>query len=264
MSAFKLCLLSLGVLAAASPAIAQDGLTVSAAGFGAQITTTGSDAIRIVRSSDDGIQIGAAPDYPSYGLYIPSPGVSTYGLWPNTANAQGEWALFTVDKISAGNVTVASQSLIAHVGEGAPVSPGDTVAAVGVGAMAEDATVPAVSVQRAGISGAGIVGVVQSRLRWVEPSGKEGERALESVEGPARPGDYVSVIVAGVALARIETGAMIAPGQRLTVGDLDGRIRPLRTRWIDGFPVGEAAPTVGVALEASGGKDAILVFVSAR
>ena len=65
--------------------------------------TTGSDGIRILDTGDDSIQIGSPPDVGNYGVYIPSPGVSTYGLWSNTANASGEWALYSVDNIQAGN-----------------------------------------------------------------------------------------------------------------------------------------------------------------
>nr|HMT20976.1 hypothetical protein [Promineifilum sp.] len=76
--------------------------------------TTGSDGIRVLDTGDDGIQIGSDPDVPNYGVYIPSPGVATYGLWPNTANATGEWALYTVDKIKAGNVVANAFSLVAR------------------------------------------------------------------------------------------------------------------------------------------------------
>src|SRR5687768_13256388 len=125
-------LLLAATAAFALPAGAQVGIDISSADFGVRVTTTGSDAIRILDSGDDGIQIGADPDYPNYGVYIPSPGVSTYGLWPNTANASGEWALFTVDNIQAGNVSIAGLSLVARVGDAGEVDVGDIVAASGV------------------------------------------------------------------------------------------------------------------------------------
>jgi len=64
----------------------------------------GSDGIRILDTGDDSIQIGSPPDVANYGVYIPSPGVSTYGIWSNTANASGEWAFYSVDNVQAGNV----------------------------------------------------------------------------------------------------------------------------------------------------------------
>jgi hypothetical protein len=95
--------------------------------------TTGSDGIRIYDTADDGIQIGSAPDYPNYGVYIPSPGVSTYGLWPNTENALGEWALYTVDKITAANVLASAVSLVAQVTGPEALTTGDVVAVAGLG-----------------------------------------------------------------------------------------------------------------------------------
>lgn len=258
-------LVAASLLAGPAAAVAQNGIEIDAAAFGAQITTTGSDAIRIVDSSDDGIQIGASPAYPNYGVYIPSPGVTTYGLWPNTANASGQWALFTVDDIAVGNLTARSHALVAQVGAGGLVVAGDVVAATGVAEPAPGETVATVVVDRAGPGAGGVVGVVHSRLHWVQPLGKDGERALESAEGPAGPGDLVAVTVAGVATANMHPGVAIVPGQRLVAADHPGRARALRTRRIDGFEIAEGVSVLGVALEASAGdKPALRVLVGAR
>lgn len=251
------------VAAVALPATAQVGLDITSADLGVRVTTTGSDAIRILESGDDGIQIGSDPDYPNYGVYIPSPGVSTYGLWPNTANVDGEWALFTTDNIQAGNVSIAGVSLVARVGDAAALEPGDIVAAIGVAEPDERYPSRIATVQRATADSAGIVGVVQSRMAWVQR--KETDAALESVPGPAAAGDYVRVAALGVAPVRVQAGASIRAGERLAVGDVEGQARPLRTRRIDGFTVAEGAPTLGVALEASDGtRESVLVHVSPR
>ena len=55
--------------------------------------TPGNNGILVLDTGDDSIQIGNPPDVANYGVYIPTPGVSTYGLWSNTANAAGQWAL---------------------------------------------------------------------------------------------------------------------------------------------------------------------------
>lgn len=249
----------------ASTALAQNGIDISAAAFGAQITTTGSDAIRILDAGDDGIQIGTGTTYPNYGVYIPSPGVPNYGLWPNTANAQGNWALFTVDNISVGNLTARSQALIAQVGAGEALVAGDVVAATGVAPAAIDESVATVVVRRSGTGSDGVVGVVHSRLQWVQPMGKDGEQALEAAEGPAQPGDLVAITVLGVARASIEPGTAIVAGQRLVAASSPGTARPMRTRRIDGFEVAEGRPAIGVALEASAGDEpSLLVFVGQR
>lgn len=98
--------------------------------------TTGADGVRILDTGDDGIQIGSDPNYPNYGVYMPSPGVGFYGLWPNTSEANGEWALFTVDNIEAGNVFAQAYSLVSQVTGPEPLQVGDLVAVTGVAAAA--------------------------------------------------------------------------------------------------------------------------------
>ncbi len=213
--------------------------------------TTGSDGIRILDTGDDSIQIGSGTDVANYGVYIPSPGVSTYGLWSNTSNASGEWALYSVDNIQAGNVFAAGMTQIARVGGEVPLEAGDLVAASGLAtglAGAQDLlplVVPAAQPEHPGA-----IGVVRSRMGLVSRPGKEGADAfaLESLPGPAKPGDFVALTVRGVTLVRSDGGESIAPGERLTVGERDGAVRLLQTRTLDGMEVSEGAPIVGVAV----------------
>lgn len=213
--------------------------------------TLGSDGIRVLDTGDDAIQIGSNPDIPNYGVYIPSPGVSTYGLWSNTSAASGEWALYSVDYVQAGNVFAAGMTQIARVGGEAPLEAGDLVAASGFAnglAGAQDLlplVVPAGQPERLGA-----IGVVRSRMGLVPKPGKEGADAfaLESLPGPAKPGDFVALTVRGVTLVRCESDETIAPGQRLTVGERAGAVRPLQTRSLDGMEVSEGTPIVGVAV----------------
>jgi hypothetical protein len=230
--------------------------------------TTGSDGIRIYDTADDGIQVGSDPDYPNYGLYIPSPGVPNYGLWPNTANAQGEWALFTVDNIEAGNVTLSSLSLVAQVTGPDALSAGDVIAVVGVTNPLPGGHVPLPLVRLAQAPEfTGVIGVVEKRMVWEVAPGKEaeGEMSLHSATGPAQPGDYVSLAVFGVTQANVEPDAVINAGDRLTASNLAGRVRALQTRIVEGMVISEGAPVVGIALAASAkGQDTLAVFVTLR
>jgi hypothetical protein len=230
--------------------------------------TTGSDGIRVLDTGDDAIQIGSNPDIPNYGVYIPSPGVSTYGLWPNTSNAAGQWALYTVDNIRAGNVVASAYSLVTQVTGTAPLSRGDLVAVSGVTSPIPGSSVPTPLVLLAdSASFNGVIGVVDSRMVWEVAPGKEeeGEKSLHSVDGPAQPGDYVSLIIYGVAQVKIEPGISIAAGERLTASSLAGVARPLMQQEINGMKVVEGAPVIGVALAAPvAGEDTIPVFVTLR
>ena len=81
----------------------------------------------------------------------------------------------------------------------------------------------------------------------------------------SQPGDYVALTVLGVAQVKVDTGADIQPGQRLTPSDLAGRTRALKTVEVEGVRLAEDAPTIGIALAApEPGKETIPVFVTLR
>lgn len=230
--------------------------------------TTGSDGIRILDTGDDALQIGSNPDIPNYGVYIPSPGVSTYGLWSNTSNASGQWALYSVDNIQAGNVFASAYSLVSQVTGSSPLSPGDLVAAGGVTEPIPGGTAPLPLVLLADSEiNTGVIGVVQSRMVWEVAPGKEEEKemSLHSAEGAAQPGEYVSLIVYGVVEMKVAPGVPIAVGERLTASSLAGLGRPLQKQEINGMTVTEGAPVIGIALAAPvEGQDTIPVFVTLR
>ena len=227
--------------------------------------TTGANGVFIRDTADDAIQIGSAPDYANYGVYIPSPGVSTYGLWPNTANASGEWALYTVDNIEAGNVVANAFSLVARVSGTAALEAGDMVAVTGAGEALPGGHNAVPMVRRADqATYNGVIGVVETRMVWAPAPGKE-EYSMQGADGPAQPGEYVSLIVYGVAEVKIAAGSQIAAGQRLTASDLSGRARALQTRQLDGMTITEGAPVIGIALAApTPGRETIPVFVTLR
>ena len=131
-------------------------------------------------TGDDSIQIGNPPDVANYGVYIPSPGVSTYGLWSNTANASGEWALYSVDNIQAGNVFAHAYSLVAKATGPDALHAGDVVAVAGVAdpLPGGHADLPLVRLATAD-EFTGLIGVVQSRMVWEPAPGKE-EYSLHS------------------------------------------------------------------------------------
>ncbi|MCC7355055.1 MAG: hypothetical protein IT330_15025 [Anaerolineae bacterium] len=230
--------------------------------------TTAADGIRVLDTGDDAIQIGSNPDIPNYGVYIPSPGVSTYGLWPNTSNALGEWALYTVDDIQAGNVLASALSLVARVNGSQPLNPGDVVAVTGMGEPVPggQSALPLVALADSKIA-SGIIGVVKSRMVWELAPGKEeeGAMAMHSAPGAAQAGDYVSLVIYGITEVKVDPDASITVGQRLTAAELPGRVRALRTETLNGMVVTEGAQVVGIALVAPvEGQDTIPVFVTLR
>ena len=230
--------------------------------------TTGSDGIRILDTGDDAIQIGNDPDIPNYGVYIPSPGVSTYALWPNTSNALGEWALYTVDNIQAGNVLASAYSLVAKVTGTDALTSGDLVAIDSVTEPLPGSTIPMPLVRLADeTTYSGVIGVVNSRMVWDTAPGKEaeGEMSMHSADGPAQPGEYVSLIVYGIAQVKVDPTSQITSGDRLTASNLAGMARPLRKQEVNGMVITEGAAVVGIALsELVEGQNTIPVFVTLR
>jgi len=227
--------------------------------------TTGPDGIRVLDTGDDAIQIGSNPDIPNYGVYIPSPGVSTYGLWSNTSNAQGEWALYTVDNISVGAVLAPVYSLLAKVTGFNALTLGDVVAVAGMSdpVPGGQPSLPQV-VLADDTQATGVIGVVEKRMVWAPAPGKD-EYSLQGAKGPADPGEYVSLVVYGVAQVKVNPGATISAGERVTASNLSGQVRGLQTRTIDGMVVTEGAQTIGIALEVpTGYRDTIPVFVTLR
>jgi hypothetical protein len=239
-----------------------------AEGYGLFVGSADLDGVRIMRSADDGIQIGQGADAPNYGVYIPSPGPAYTALWVNTANANGEWGLYTPDKISASNVTAQAQALLAVAAGDQTLEAGDVVTAAGLAAPLAGQQEPLPSVQRADAGSPGIVGVVTGRMSYQPVPGKtgaDGQPALElrSAAGPAKAGDYVAVTVLGVAQVKADASAgAIQVGQRLTASSNAGVARSLRVQQIDGMTVSEGAPVIGQALEGLGaGKGLIWVLV---
>ena len=176
-------------------------------------------------------------------------------LYGDTANAQGEWGLYTPDKVHAQNVTLQTLTLVAQVTGPDALSAGDIVAAAGVAAPRPDSGAPLPLVRLAAAGWNGVVGVVEGRLALSPVPQPEGEEApprleLRSAEGPARPGDYVALTILGVAQIKVDVGlAAIDPGMRLTSGT-GGRARALKTVVVEGVTLSESAPMLGIALAA--------------
>jgi hypothetical protein len=87
---------------------------------------------------------------------------------------------------------------------------------------------------------------------------------MHSTDGPAMPGDYVALVIYGIAEVKVAPGANIAAGDRLTAAEA-GQVRALQTRTVEGMVVTEGAQVVGIALAAPvAGQETIPVFVTLR
>ena len=74
--------------------------------------------------------------------------------------------------------------------------------------------------------------------------------SVQAAPGAVQPGDYLLVVVQGLAQVRVAAGESLAPGQRLRAGDAPGEARVLRSVAVDGVTLDEGGPLVGVLLDA--------------
>jgi hypothetical protein len=260
---------------------------------GVHIGTAGEDGYSVNMAVDNGFEVGGTAGL--HGLYVNFAGdtgvfihqsgwngmVIEYAggdgvrvtntvynaLYGDTANAQGEWGLYTPDKVHAQNVTLQTLTLIAQVTGSDALSPGDVVAAAGVAGPLPGTGAPLPLVQLTGPEATGVVGVVEGRLALTlvpQPEGEEAQPRLElrSAEGPARSGDYVALTVLGVARVKVDAGqGSIQPGTRLTSGT-GGRVRALKTVVVEGVTLTESAPVLGIALTAPDEDGLVWVLVN--
>jgi hypothetical protein len=83
-------------------------------------------------------------------------------------------------------------------------------------------------------------------------------------EGPAGPGEYLSILIFGPAQVKADPSAgAIQPGMRLATRE-GGLVRPLRTVTVEGVELAESAPTLGIALNAPDEQGLVWVLVNPR
>ncbi len=168
------------------------------------------------------------------------------------ANTNGTYSGYFMDKIYvAGGCDGCSLGYLALNDGAEPLEPGDLVAASGVDDPLAGSILAVLRVHRAEPgSAAAIIGVVEARATVVG-STKEGQylESAERVEGPAAPGDYLFLVVHGLAQVKVDAAAgAIAAGQRLAAAERPGHARLLQTRMLEGMLVSEGAQVLGIAL----------------
>lgn len=202
--------------------------STSSSANGVEIVSTQGYAIYIARSDLDGMRIGLAGD----------DGIDVAG---------NDLAGYFAGPITVGSCTGCLLAAFAVNAGDRPLQPGDIVTVRGMTAGAFDNAANLLQVAPAS-AGLPVVGVVAG---WAEVDVKqeprEGESGVRLVPraGAATPGDYVSIIYNGPVQVKASGGVVV--GQRLTIGD-DGAARSLRRTEVNGIPVVEDAPILGIAL----------------
>jgi hypothetical protein len=188
----------------------------------------------------------------------------------------GTWGLYSNDSLYvAGSCTGCTMAFVAQNADAGSLQVGDVVAASGVAPPLKGQQTPILRVQRAAASGSGALGVVQSRAEistmemqvlsgdsdrrdMIETrSVVEGEviatemqvpnveferetvEVANMVDGKVASGEYLFIVVQGLAQVRVDANAGIQAGDRLVAGD-GGRAASATAD----------LPTIGQAVEA--------------
>jgi hypothetical protein len=214
-------------------------------GFTVQNTGAG-DGMRALGSTSIGNNWAA--------LYAYNSG-SSPGIY---ASSDGTYAAYFGKPIFTGGCVGCTTAYVARNDGDAALALGDVVAVTGVAAPLAGNTMPLMGVAAVdGTNTAAAIGVVQSR-GLLERSEKEGE-VLESVNmapGAAAPGDYVFVVVQGMAQVKVGGDSAVAPGTLLAAGE-GGAVTALAAEpaaFTIGRALDEADPETGLVWVLVGGQ----------
>jgi hypothetical protein len=245
---------------------AKNGFEVAGAeGHGLFIGRANNDGVSVLSAGDDGVEVHEA----NYGVYVRK--ANKIGLLVYADDFAG---YFGGNVLITGTCSGCTMAAFARNTGQTMLEPGDVVAVRGV-SHPDIQGVPVVMDVGLASDQDAVTGIVAGRaeLQDVEDEAglhneeKEGEAIQRLIprEGPAKPGDYVNIIIYG--LVQVKASAIAAPikpgTRRLTAADEVGYARTLRTVEVQGVQVAESAPVIGVALEElEAGQDLIWVLVN--
>lgn len=277
----------------------------SAGGYGVYAQSAGNQGVRAEAGDVSGIAeplgavgvVGIGANRGTYGASQSGVGVygssaANYGIWGQSTDYRGvtgrtsrsdsNYGLYTPDNLYAANATVAGSFMqVMQNGGTEPLAPGDVVVFSGVTPAATADGSPLAQVSAAGEANhTGVAGVVYSRFNLDAvnpdlevPDGQAGDviNALAGMEvtpaGRAAPGEYVLVVVQGLAQVRagaVETGD-IAPGDLLATGSTPGTAAKAATVSISGVETTTPGTVFAKALEpldAAAPAEMIYVYVT--
>ena len=106
------------------------------------------------------------------------------------------------------------------------------------------------------------VRLIREKLEELEDAESALQKSFRFSDEIVKPGDYLSVIVFGIAEVNVDPNVNIYSGDILTTGN--GIARKVQTREIAGITIAENTGIIGKALEDSDGKNKIKVFVNCK
>jgi hypothetical protein len=200
------------------------GLSVYASG-----TTGGDDGLRGEHAGGDGVVgFSDGPDDLDNGVIgFTDGGYGVYGF----SNAAGQYAGYFDGPIRAGSCTGCTLSYIARNTSDSTLQVGDVVQAAGVEPQVAGAQQPVIRVTAAE-SSEQVLGVVAGRttMTMVEPGADDARPGPHygPTGGAAEPGDYLVVVVQGMAQVRVDPAHTLQAGDTIGLGT-DGTTQTVDT-----------------------------------
>jgi hypothetical protein len=262
--------------------ILNNGIEISSAGAnGMRVESSGETAISIQSAGGHGIFVDSTV---FDGIVVSSPGGNGFtvgysgqsGLYVHSSAADGlnvagnNYAgSFFGDIFVLGSCIGCAQAIFAVNASADDLLPGQVVSIQGITYSTLDNAHELWRVAPLEQGGTAI-GVVSGRAELdiaaaaeTLREGETGERLVPR-EGPAGPGEYLSILIFGPAQVKADPSAgAIQPGMRLATGE-GGLVRPLRTVTVEGVELAESAPTLGIALNAPDEQGLVWVLVNPR
>jgi len=240
-------------------------------------SNAGDDGVSVYYAGHDGVYVNSASHNGVVSVNSGGNGVSVYtshddGVYSDAYGYHLYWGFYTEDQTysQGGYYPAKSGTFAKNIGQNT-LEPGDLVCITGgyeENVLGEEC-VPVVNIAKANSKNSkAIFGVVESQVyirektEVMEDGETQMQKSFRFSDEIIKPGDYLSVIVFGIADVKVNPGEMIKSGEVLTAGD--GVARKVQTREIEGITVAENTGILGKALEDSKGKDKIKVFVNCK
>ena len=214
-------------------------------------------------------------EYAFYSQYSSTAGIWIYdtagtGVYSNTSESNGEYGVYTPDKIYGSNVTSKSMNtLCKNMGE-SELTAGDIVCLKnGFGRYddEEDETPICYVEKNTKHNSEHVFGVVEYQLieKQVKIQRLEGTEICTMMiksELPARKGGILSVRILGPTKVKVNSDNSIQAGEKVIAEA--NTIRKIKTTKINGIKISENTSILGKAMENSAGKSEIMVFINPK